>query len=493
MGQARTTTIGAPAAGALRIPALPAAAGARPRSAVVAGVGLLSAVAFALLLRDPLLSGDMVYHLIWGRELAHGTLESFIPGPTPHPLVLALAAATSVLGTQASYDVTWLLFGPVALGAAIAALYCLGSQVGTRWTAVLAAATLAVDDRVLTWTAVGQYDIAFGALVLWALAAHLARPARPLPVLVLLGLAGLIRPEAWLIAGLYWLWAARAMPWRLRFVTAGVVGFAPLCWMAMDAAVTGDFLYSLHYTESASQALTSRYTTGEHLGESLADLARVTGVLTLPAALLLLLRRTEQRPGLRPVLALLGLTLGIYALLLLDGMPNERYLIVPAWLLILLAAAAATPGRAGRSPVALVAATLMALQLLVYWQQPLESRDISRTNVSSVTALREALERPGVRAAIASCPSVTATAYSQQLWAYWSGRSPRTIATDDRPATRPDVFVAPASERDARWLLKRKDFDGDAAFAVPAGMRAGPVAGPWRLYLNPASPCTSGI
>ena len=39
--------------------------------------------------------------------------------------------------------------------------------------------------------------------------------------LALLGVAGLIRPEAWLVAGLYWLWAARSLPWRQRLLTAG--------------------------------------------------------------------------------------------------------------------------------------------------------------------------------------------------------------------------------------------------------------------------------
>ena len=204
--------------------------------------------------------------MIWGRELAAGTLETFAPGPTPHPLVLALGTATSLLGTQASYDVTWVLFGPVALGATFAALFCVGSRIGNRWTGALAAVTLAVNLQVFTWAAAGRYDLAFGALVLWALAAHLVRPGRPVGVLVLLGLAGLIRPEAWLMAGLYWLWAARPMPWRRRLLTAGLVGIAPVCWMAMDAAVMGDFLYSFHFTETASQELTGQYTRTETLG-----------------------------------------------------------------------------------------------------------------------------------------------------------------------------------------------------------------------------------
>ena len=290
MGRARTIISAPAAATSLRMPAIPAAVDSRHASLVVAGVGLFAAAALALLLRDPLLSGDMISHLIWGRELADGTLAGFVPGPTPHPLVLAVATATSFLGAHASYDVMWLLFGPGAVGAAIAALFCLGSQLGGRWTGALAAVTLAINARVLTWAAVGQYDIAFGALVLWALAAHIARRGRPVLPLALLGFAGLIRPEAWLIAGLYWLWQSRSMTWPQRFLTAGLVAVAPVCWMAMDAAVMGDFLYSFHYTETASQTFTDQYTLTEHFRQSVADLAQVSGVLTLPAALLLLLR-----------------------------------------------------------------------------------------------------------------------------------------------------------------------------------------------------------
>ena len=49
----------------------------------------------------------------------------------------------------------------------------------------------------------------------------------------------------------------------------------------MAAAGTGDFLYSFHDTETVSQTFTDQYTLNEHFRESVADLAQVSGVLTL--------------------------------------------------------------------------------------------------------------------------------------------------------------------------------------------------------------------
>jgi hypothetical protein len=463
-----------------------------PRGALLlVAVGVLATALFALLFGAPGVTGDVVYHLVWGRELAHGTLETFAPGPTPHPLVLAAATATSVLGTQASYDVTWFLWGPAALGATLAALVCLASQLGNRWTAVLAAVTLAVDVPVLSWAAFAQYDIAFGALILWALAAHLGRPGRPVAPLVLLAFAGLIRPEAWLLAGLYWLWLARKLSWRGRILTAAIVGAAPACWMAIDAAVMGDFMYSFHYTETASRELTDRYTRSEHALRSAADLALVGGALTLPAALLLLVRRDVlRRPALRPVLALLGFSLASFALLLVDGLPNQRYLIVPGYLLIVLAALAATPNGVAGPRVAVVAAGLLAAQAIVFSPAPLRVPDRLEPAVDGVTDVKTLLARPEVEQMFDSCQDITLTSL-RQTWSYWSGRKLGAFSESDRPGWRPDVYIVPASQESADWLLTRHLYDDDASFTVPAGMRRGPAAGAWQLYLNPESACVA--
>ena len=202
-------------------------------------------------------------------------------------------------------------------------------------------------------------------------------------------------------------------------------------------------------------------------------------------------RGALRRPGLRPIFALLALTLAFFGLLLLDGMPNERYLIVPTWLLILLAARAATPELRGRSAVAVGAGALLTLQVIVYWHAPLQAHDNYVAPVSEVANVKELLARPDIGRMVDDCQHVTATSY-RQVWAYWSGRRPGTIRLESRPASTPDVYIVPSSERVAERILRRWAYDDDATFTVPAEMRPAAVAGAWRIYLNPSSPCAAG-
>ena len=48
------------------------------------------------------------------------------------------------------------------------------------------------------------------ALVIWAAVLEAQRPRRGTPVFLLLAAAGLLRPEGWLLAALYWVWCALA-------------------------------------------------------------------------------------------------------------------------------------------------------------------------------------------------------------------------------------------------------------------------------------------
>ena len=74
-------------------------------------------------------------------------------------------------------------------------------------------------------------------------------------MLVLLALAGLLRPEAWVLAALYWCWVAWPASWRQRALYAVLAAAGPLLWAATDYAVTGDPLFSLHYTSTSAEEL----------------------------------------------------------------------------------------------------------------------------------------------------------------------------------------------------------------------------------------------
>src|ERR687883_251630 len=51
---------------------------------------------------------------------------------------------------------------------------------------------------------------------------------------VMLALAGLLRPEAWLFSGVYWLWCAVPLDWRGRARLALLAAAAPVIWCASD-------------------------------------------------------------------------------------------------------------------------------------------------------------------------------------------------------------------------------------------------------------------
>jgi hypothetical protein len=233
---------------------------------------------------------DSFYALLWGRDLLHLQLPDFdvYRAPTEHPLAIAFGALCSIFGQSgARLMVLGSIVSFVALTAGLFRLtrLCFGALVATL--AALLMLTRLYDANL---AAQGYLDIAYIALIVWATAFEVERPRRGTPVFVLLALAGLLRPDAWVLAGVYWLWCAwparAALMARAdrggiaggsspRVDRVGAIGSvqpanrraaatdpsprrligylalvlaAPLLWVALDTIVTGDPLYSLHST-----------------------------------------------------------------------------------------------------------------------------------------------------------------------------------------------------------------------------------------------------
>ena len=98
-------------------------------------------------------------------------------------------------------------------------------------------------------------DIPSLALVLLAAALEAERRRRGMPVLVLLSLAGLLRPEAWLLAAAYAVWCMPGRTTRERAGLALAAASAPLLWATLDLIIAGDPLFSLHSTQDAAASL----------------------------------------------------------------------------------------------------------------------------------------------------------------------------------------------------------------------------------------------
>ena len=234
---------------------------------------------------------DTIYALVWGREMAHGMspdIGSALP-PTPHPLTELIGLVTTPLGDGA-ITVT-MVIAYAALGLIGFFVYRLGAIWFDRWVGSVAAAIVLTRAPFLSNGLRAYIDLPYIALCLAALLVEAKRPRSGWPVLALLALAGLLRPEAWLFAFAYLLYLAidpeklaepvegtvrasleradtqrvglirptlvRARdaltvpsPWLIALAFSG-----PILWAIFDAITQGDPLYSWTGTKETVETL----------------------------------------------------------------------------------------------------------------------------------------------------------------------------------------------------------------------------------------------
>lgn len=319
------------------------------RTVELLGLGALlvvTVIGFALWPSYP--NYDSVYSLVWARELLDGTSPSFevFRAPTQHPLAIAFAVLLYPLGPEA--DRAMVFAALLSFVAVVAAVYRLGRDAFAPLVG-LAAALVMLTRFDFPYLAVrGFIDIPYMALVLWAAVLEYERPRRGGLVWLLLAAAGLLRPEAWALLGLYWLWmsfgdsiarrvggrlATPVSPsWSERLRWAGCAAAPALVWVGVDLAVTGDPLHSLNATS-----------------ETVASLERGEDVEELPGALAFSMTELVKPPVILAGLAGIALAAVLVprravmpAIVLLSGVGTflavgaagfaviDRYLIVAA-------------------------------------------------------------------------------------------------------------------------------------------------------------------
>jgi len=361
-------------------------------------------------------SYDATYSLLWGRELLHGDLPSFgaYRAPTEHPLGLVFGAFFALFGRAG--DRLMLLATLGSFIVMVAGLYRLGREAFTKLVGVAAAVVICTRFDFPFLAARGYIDIPYLALLLWAASMESAKTRRGTPVLVLLTLAGLLRPEAWIIAGLYWLWLFPALSWRERFTSALIVASAPLIWIATDYIVTGDPLFSQNHTTTVSEELGRQKGIAEIPNQTLLFMEQllklpvlIVGVIGAILAALMAPRRS------RVPLALLVIGLGTFLLLSLGGFSViNRYLLLPVVVLMLFAAFSAagfTLLKKGGLRTGWATASGLGIVFIIVWTvlRVDVGRLVSelRFRGDSVPALTSLLDRPEVRAAAKCGPVLT--------------------------------------------------------------------------------------
>jgi hypothetical protein len=285
---------------------------------------------------------DTVYSLVWGQQIAGGRLPDYAVAiaPTPHPLTELLGVVLAPLGPDATLTIVVGL-AYISLAALAYVLYRLGSAWFSWPVGLVAAGLIVTRDPILNYGARAYVDIPYVFFVLAALLVETRRPRAGWPVLVLLGVAGLLRPEAWLLAGAYWLYLVpRRRPAELVRL-AGLVALAPVLWALSDVVITGDAFWSLSHTRATAHTLhrvTGLASFPVKGATAIGGILRPDGALAAAIGLLLsiwLLRR-RALPGV--ITGAVGLV--AFAVVASSGLPiQQRYAFLPAGILAIFAGA----------------------------------------------------------------------------------------------------------------------------------------------------------
>ena len=284
---------------------------------------------------------DSYYSLLWGRELLSLDALSFeaYRAPTEHPLAIGFGALLALLGDGA--DRVMVACTVLSFLALVAGVYALAKTAFTPLVGAVAAALLVTRFDFPFLAARGYIDIPYLAVVVWAAVIELRAPRRhPVLVLSMLAAAGLMRPEAWLLAGVYWLWLVPRANWSRRIAFAALAAIGPLVWVAVDFAVTGNPLYSLTGTRDLAEEL-GRNKGGAAVPAALyaflVKLAKFPVMIAGMAGVVLAVVLTPRR-ALMP-LVLFAIGAGTFALVGLAGLSViDRYLLVPSLCVMIFAA-----------------------------------------------------------------------------------------------------------------------------------------------------------
>jgi len=366
------------------------------RPALVA-IGLVAASALVFqLVRSRVgvgLSSDSYSYLAWAKRLfAEGKLDHTPYDFTaPKPLELLVATVGEVVSAPVAVFGTWAVlcyFGAVVAAAALAKRFA-------GWPAAAAAGVLAATMPPLVraaWS--GDSTVPYAACLVGVAALG---PGRNRAAAALLGVAGLLRPEAWGLAALYaaLTWRGASRNDRVAVVAAAVV--PPVLWLSFDWVATGDPLYGAHATERFGVVGVPLQRAPDVLHQVVPALGGWPFLLLGVVALVAGLRRRPLDPAvLFPLALLLGLLVelqvGLIGAEVVWRYALGLFLFLPAGAAIVLAQA---PGRV-RLPV-LAVGTLACVALFAGRLQ--ETRVLFKGRGLLATELEEQMAPAAERAA----------------------------------------------------------------------------------------------
>jgi hypothetical protein len=310
--------------------------GARARSGALVLVLACTVLAALTLLVPSAPTYDPWSWIIWGREIAHLDLVT-TEGPSWKPLPVLFTTVFSFFGSAAP-DL-WLVVARAGAFAGIVLAFRVSRRLGGGLVGGAAAgAALAIAPWWVRNAAMGNSEGLLVALMLGAVDRHLAGDRRA--AFLLAAAAALLRPEVWPFLGLYGLrllWRGGVA--RSLIVVAGAAVVA--LWLVPEWFGSGDLFRAAHRAKDVNPgAPTYADNPAVEVLRNAAAMLTAPTFAGLVAGVGLLVARRDRALAVLAGLAIAWL--GLVAYMTQDGFSgNQRYLIAPAALLIVLGGAAA--------------------------------------------------------------------------------------------------------------------------------------------------------
>jgi hypothetical protein len=439
------------------------------------GIAVLAGAATLLL--PATLGYDAWAWTVWGRELAHLDLAT-TAGPSFKPLPVLALAPLSLLG--AATPIVWMGLMRAAGVLSLLLAYRLGARLAGPLAGAVAALCLALSADLYRTALLGSAEPVLIALTLGAADRHLA--GRRDWALVLIALAGLIRPEAWVLLGAYGAYVWLTEP-GLRPLAAAAVVLPPVLWLGMDWIGSGDPLHASSTATSATEgsAANAKVPAFEVVRRA-ADAVILPTLILAAVGVAFAARRRD-----RAVLSLAGLAVGwvaVVAIMAEVGFTGtRRYLAAPAAALCVVAGVGlvwlleAVRERRARIAVGVAVAVLALVPALLRAREDARMLSVARSQADQRDELVRAVDRAGGRAAVLrpGHPAINPwlqTALAWELDVPLSGVQATWASSRRHPHWAPPalVFRAPARLAGPRP-------------AIPRGLRTQDVArsGRWRV------------
>jgi hypothetical protein len=384
----------------------------------LAGAALAVAALSALVIA-PAPSYDPWAWLLWGREIAHGTLST-AEGPAFKPLTVAVTTVLAPLGEAA--PAVWVIVARAGTVVAIVLAFRLGREMGGAVAGAAAAVAVAFTGDLIGYSAAGAEP---GWTIALALAGILAwRADRPRAALACGVACALLRVEAWpfLLAFGIVLWRRRPQDRALLVACAVAV---PALWFVPEWLGSGDVL------RSGSRARMPN--PGQPATESvpaLAALREAAALLLVPLWVGVLFAPRAARPLLFAGLAWIA----IVAIMAQAGFSGEPRYSLPGGALVAVAGAAglvaATRDRRALAAVAAVLLLVAAVPKLADLPDLRRDQAYQRGLAADLSA---AIDVAGGRAALLACGRPYVGDLRGPLLAYHLDVEKQRVQFDPRP------------------------------------------------------------